>query len=155
MKSGDTINLLVETAQTHAALPWPATAPQTAPQLLRYFGNLFILTPYETKSQRTKYRGGDSFTSFTEPHNVDEYATESGPPVSRSGTTVTYGQFNNVPATATKDFIDNKQQRVELRYEYKDPVLTATSLKRSAEISHWGSNLNIQDEIKLRNDGPM
>jgi len=34
-------------------------------------------------------------------------------------------------------------------------VLTVTSLKRAAEISHWGSNLNVQDEIKLHNHGPV
>jgi oligosaccharyltransferase complex subunit alpha (ribophorin I) len=29
-----------------------------------------------------------------------------------------------------------------------------TSLKRVAEISHWGANLNIQNDIALRNAGP-
>lgn len=28
------------------------------------------------------------------------------------------------------------------------------SLKRSAEVSHWGANLNIQDEMSLVNAGP-
>lgn len=32
--------------------------------------------------------------------------------------------------------------------------MEVTRLSRSAEISHWGSNLNIQDEVDLRNAGP-
>lgn len=28
------------------------------------------------------------------------------------------------------------------------------TLKRSAEVSHWGANLNIQDEMSLVNIGP-
>ena len=42
-----------------------------------------------------------------------------------------------------------------VHYKYADPLLEIPKLKRSAEISHWGSNLNIQDEIWLRNAGPQ
>lgn len=74
-------------------------------------------------------------------------------PVTKSGATVTYGPFNNIPASANADF-KNTQQRVTVHYEHDTPVMQITSLKRAAEISHWGSNLNIQDDIWLHNAGP-
>jgi oligosaccharyltransferase complex subunit alpha (ribophorin I) len=152
MKSGDAVNLLVETIQTHASHPWPATAPQNSPQLLRYHGDLFVISPYTTKVQRTKYRGVTSFHHYTIPTGLDDFTLD--PTASRSGTTVTYGPFNDIPESDSREFLSRTQQRVELRYEFGEPVLTVTSLKRTAEVSHWGSNLNIQDEIKLRNSGP-
>ena len=33
-------------------------------------------------------------------------------------------------------------------------MLTVKNMQRTAEISHWGANLNIQDEIHLYNAGP-
>lgn len=33
-------------------------------------------------------------------------------------------------------------------------MLAVKSLRRVAEISHWGANLNINDDIHLYNAGP-
>ena len=41
-----------------------------------------------------------------------------------------------------------------MQYQYDVPVLEITKLERAAEISHWGANLNIQDNIWLHNAGP-
>jgi oligosaccharyltransferase complex subunit alpha (ribophorin I) len=43
---------------------------------------------------------------------------------------------------------------IVIHYSHGQPVLEVTQLKRAAEISHWGANLNIQDEIHLHNAGP-
>lgn len=51
-----TINLVLETVQTHATQPYPAYAAQTDPQLLKYDTDLFVLSPYTTLVQRTKVR---------------------------------------------------------------------------------------------------
>lgn len=75
-------------------------------------------------------------------------------PVTKSGATVTYGPFNNVPASTNPDFTKQTQQRVTVHFEHDKPVSRITTLKRAAEISHWGGNLNIQDEIWLQNAGP-
>jgi oligosaccharyltransferase complex subunit alpha (ribophorin I) len=72
----------------------------------------------------------------------------------KSGATITYGPFSNIPTSATREFIDKHQQTMVIHYKYADPLLAIPNLKRSAEISHWGSNLNIQDEIWLHNAGP-
>lgn len=89
--------------------------------------------------------------SYTEPIDVDAFTMDT--PVTKSGATITYGPFNNVPASANAVF-KSTQQRVTVHYEHDTPVMQITSLKRAAEISHWGSNLNIQDDIWLHNAGP-
>ena len=43
---------------------------------------------------------------------------------------------------------------VTIHFNFDFPVLELTKYKRAAEISHWGANLNIQDEINLFNAGP-
>jgi oligosaccharyltransferase complex subunit alpha (ribophorin I) len=51
-----TVNIVLETVLTHATYPWPAQAAQTDEQLLKYDGDLFVLSPYHTNTQRTKVR---------------------------------------------------------------------------------------------------
>ena len=41
-----------------------------------------------------------------------------------------------------------------MHYYYEYPVLEITKLERAAEISHWGANLNINNDIQLHNAGP-
>ena len=52
------------------------------------------------------------------------------------------------------EFFSKYQQPVSVHFPYDHPVLEVTKLQRSAEISHWGSNLNIEDKVTLRNAGP-
>ncbi len=40
-----------------------------------------------------------------------------------------------------------------MHYKYDAPVTTVAKLERAAEISHWGSNLNIEDKMWIKNDG--
>ena len=56
LKANGTANLVVETVQTHATYPWPAEASQKDGQSLKYEGDLFVLSPYDTVVQRTKIR---------------------------------------------------------------------------------------------------
>lgn len=90
--------------------------------------------------------------SYSTPDGLDEYTLDN--PVAKSGTTITYGPFNNVPVTAEARFLKSKQKKVTVHYNYDHPVLEITKLKRTAEISHWGANLNIEDNIDLHNAGP-
>jgi oligosaccharyltransferase complex subunit alpha (ribophorin I) len=58
LKAGSTINLVVDTAQTHAIYPWPKEAAQGDEQALKYDTDVFVLSPYKTAVQRTKIRCG-------------------------------------------------------------------------------------------------
>ncbi|TRM67578.1 Ribophorin I [Schizophyllum amplum] len=151
--AGATLNLVLDTVQTHATWPWPDQAKQTDEQALKYKTGLFVISPYETLVQRTKMRlASPSVISFTEPENMSAFTTDA--PVTRSGATITYGPYSNVPPSATSDFAAQTQQSVVVHYKYEYPVYEVTEYKRAAEISHWGANLNIQDEIVLYNAGP-
>ena len=56
LKSNGTANLVVETVQTHATYPWPEEASQKDGQSMKYESELFVLSPYKTAVQRTKFR---------------------------------------------------------------------------------------------------
>lgn len=90
--------------------------------------------------------------SHTTPKDVEKYTLDN--PVTKSGATVTYGPFNNVENSLDANFSGNSQQPIEIHYVYSSSVLEISKYTRGAEISHWGANLNIQDEISLHNGGP-
>lgn len=89
--------------------------------------------------------------SYTTPENV-EFTTDAV--VTKAGPTITYGPFHSIPPSATKNFVDKKQKEIVIHYALDFSVLEITKLERSAEISHWGANLNIEDNIYLHNAGP-
>jgi oligosaccharyltransferase complex subunit alpha (ribophorin I) len=148
------VNLVLETVETHATRPWPQTASQKDSQSLKYDTSLFVLSPYHTVIQRTKIKSPNPLIhSFTTLENLGEFTLEN--PVTKSGATVTYGPYNNIPSSSNTEFIAQYQKVVTVHFKYDQPVLEVTKLKRAAEISHWGANLNIQDEIHLHNAGPL
>jgi oligosaccharyltransferase complex subunit alpha (ribophorin I) len=51
-----TINLVVETIHTHTTYAWPAKVGQEQDQGLKYEGDLLVLSPYKTATQRIKVR---------------------------------------------------------------------------------------------------
>lgn len=51
-----TLNIVLETVQTHATTPWPETAAQKEDQALKFTTDLFVLSPYHTSVQRTKLK---------------------------------------------------------------------------------------------------
>ncbi|KAJ7682815.1 Ribophorin I [Mycena polygramma] len=147
------LNIVLEALQTHATYPWPERASQQDAQALKYKTDLFVLSPYHTAVQRTKIRSpSPSIHSYTTPENVGDFTLDAA--VTKTGATVTYGPYNNIPKSANDEFILKHQQPVVMHYDYEYPVVEVPKLKRSVEISHWGANLNIQDDIHLRNGGP-
>jgi len=73
--------------------------------------------------------------------------------VTKASSTLTLGPFNSVPATL-HDSSTSIQQPFHVHYETSQAVIGLKTLRRSAEVSHWGANLNIQDEMALVNMGP-
>ncbi|TFK55698.1 Ribophorin I [Heliocybe sulcata] len=148
----ESVNLILDTVQTHATFPWPEQAGQTDDQALKYETDLYVLSPYKTAVQRTKVRAlSPRILSYTTPEGI-EFTTEN--PVTKSGATVTYGPYHNIPESSSAEFVTKHQKHVTVHYNHDFPLAEITTLKRAAEISHWGANLNIQDEIVLHNAGP-
>ena len=104
------------------------------------------ITEHETSAPEPR------IISFTTPEGLDSFTTDNI--ATKSGATITYGPFYNIPPSASATFIEQHQKRVVVHYFFGAPVVEITSLKRSAEISHWGANLNIQNDIALHNAGP-
>jgi oligosaccharyltransferase complex subunit alpha (ribophorin I) len=92
--------------------------------------------------------------SYTDDKDLSSYVEKGAAPVTKTGSTLVYGPFHNIPESMNTKFQESKQKTLSIHYEYDQPILTVASLQRSAEISHWGANLNIHDELVLRNDGP-
>lgn len=149
----ETTSLVLETVQTHATYPWPKEAAQGDDQLLKYETDLLIISPYNTTVQRTKIRSPTPrIKSYTEKLDMSAFTNDE--PVTKSGATLTYGPYSNIPESASITFANKYQRRVAVQYGYDHPVLELRKLRRAAEISHWSANLNIQDEMHLYNAGP-
>ncbi|KAG6331749.1 hypothetical protein ID866_7343 [Astraeus odoratus] len=148
-----TLNLVLESVQTHATRPHPDRVSQAEAQLLKYEADLLILSPYNTLVQRTKFKSSSpNIISYSTPEGVEPFVRDS--PVTKSGASVTYGPYHNVQPSANAKFVSKYQQPVSIHYNFEHPVLEVKRLERSAEISHWGANLNIEDKIHLYNAGP-
>lgn len=90
--------------------------------------------------------------SYTTPKNVESFTENT--PVSKSGATVVYGPYDIIPPSASSSFVEQYQQPITIHYNHDQAVLEVLKLKRSVEISHWGANLNTEDNIVLHNAGP-
>jgi oligosaccharyltransferase complex subunit alpha (ribophorin I) len=90
--------------------------------------------------------------TYTTPAGVDAFVKDAA--VTKAGTTLTYGPFSGVPASASGAFAITHQRAIAVQYGYDSPVLEVRTLRRWAEVSHWGANLNVQDELALHNAGP-
>ena len=73
---------------------------------------------------------------------------------SKLGAAVNYGPFQNAGPTVGVAFQNTEQQTLSIHYEHDKPILSVVKYERAAEVSHWGANLNIEDKVMLRNDGP-
>lgn len=78
-----------------------------------------------------------------------EYARDNT--VTKASSTVTLGPFHSLPATLGGDL---DRSPFSVHFETSEPIVGVKTLRRSAEVSHWGANLNIQDDIHLVNNGP-
>jgi oligosaccharyltransferase complex subunit alpha (ribophorin I) len=149
----DTLSLVVSTIESHPSSPLPGVAKQTDKQSLLYETNAYVASPYKTVNQRTKIKSPTpDIHSYTNPPSLSRFAVDT--PVTKSGASVTYGPFRDISSSDGKHFADSIQETVKIHFQYDSPVLTVAKLRRAVEISHWGANLNIQDGIHLRNDGP-
>lgn len=91
--------------------------------------------------------------SFIDTSELTKFVEVGGKAAVQTGSTVTYGPFRNIKGSTTESFLEDEQILVGVHYMYENTVITIPELRRSAEISHWGSNLNIEDKVWLKNDG--
>lgn len=131
--------LTLETTLNHITTPLPETVKQTQPQLFLWTGDSTIRSPYPTTSARIKVKSPSPKILSFSPDDA-----------TKSGSIVTFGPFNNLPPHTTPCSIPE----AKVHFQVDTPRATIISLDRTAEISHWGDALSIQDRILLRNTGP-
>ncbi|OXG13757.1 oligosaccharyltransferase complex subunit alpha (ribophorin I) [Cryptococcus neoformans Tu259-1] len=149
LKNGDTTTLSLTHVLTHMSKPLPAEIDQREAQYLLFITNsTYVDSWYPTDVERVKYRAPHIILSHTSV--PDTYTRDST--VTKAGSSLTLGPFHSLPPTLNKH--EFEQQPLSVHYESKQPVIGIKTLKRSAEVSHWGANLNIQDEMSLVNIGP-
>lgn len=129
--------------------PLPAEIDQREAQYLLFTTNsTYVDSWYPTSVERVKYRAPHIILSHTSV--PDTYTRDST--VTKAGSSLTLGPFHSLPPTLGEHKFE--QQPLSVHYESKQPVVGLKTLRRNAEVSHWGANLNIQDEMSLVNIGP-
>ncbi|KAG8830547.1 dolichyl-diphosphooligosaccharide--protein glycosyltransferase subunit 1 [Serendipita sp. 399] len=160
MAENASATLVVNSILVHASTAHPSSIKQAEPQCLVFTTEAYILSPYPIISERTKIRlPSPKVLSYSSPKELTKYASSSSDSKeqatgTRSGAVISYGPFQDLPVTANELFQKEDQQLLYVHYEYDSPIVRVVSLDRSAEISHWGNNLNIQDNVHIKNDGP-
>lgn len=85
--SSTAFNLHVETVFTRSLYPHPSKITQNEKQFVRYFGNAYFYTPYQTATQKT---------IVNIPTTAMEFNTNLPQPVSQSGSRISYGPYDNI-----------------------------------------------------------
>ncbi|WVR04659.1 hypothetical protein IAU60_001670 [Kwoniella sp. DSM 27419] len=146
----ESINLSLTHLLTHSSAPLPAEIEQREQQFLQWKSNTtYVPSWYPADVERIKIRSPHP-TILSYSQIPDTYARDNT--LTKSGGTLTLGPLHFVPATLGSSNVT--QQPFSVHYESKDPVIGIRKLGRIAEVSHWGANLNIQDEVELVNMGP-
>lgn len=137
-------SLTLETTLNHITEPLPKTVKQTEPQLFLWTGDAAIRSPYTTESGRIKVKAASP--------KIVAYTPEDA---TKSGSIVTFGPFSNVAPHPSTGSTSKRVAQGSVHYQADTPRATIVSFERTAEISHWGDALSIQDRILLRNSGPQ
>ncbi|CAG0914485.1 unnamed protein product [Notodromas monacha] len=120
---------------SHLLVPYPSKIVQNQPQLVKYSGNAYPFLPYEVVSAKT--------VVTLSSNNIESYTKVK--PVSVTDTSITYGPYENLPAFS--------EEEITVHYENNAPFLTVASLKRWIEISHWGGNIAVEEDVDVLHTG--
>lgn len=136
LSPGRSLSVEIETVFTHELIPHPKEITQKEKQLVRYFGNVYLFSPYPVAKQTTV---------ITLPsRNVETYTKFK--PVSQNDATITYGPYEKVAPFTFEE--------LTLHFENNNKFLTIKRLERVIEISHWG-NIAIEETLDLYHTGAL
>jgi oligosaccharyltransferase complex subunit alpha (ribophorin I) len=116
-------------------LPYPKEAKQSDPQLMLVALNAHVYSPYKVLSDSLSVKLPD--TRLISHSKIE--------PFSVSDNIVEYGPFNDV--------VPLSYQEVSIHFENHSPFLTVTSLLRWIEVSHWGGNIAVEENIEMKHTG--
>jgi len=84
--AGREVTLDVETSYSHSLHPYPSHITQLEHQHVRFIGNVYFYSPYQTNSL--------TITVTCATSSIESYTKEK--PVTTSEKTITYGPYENV-----------------------------------------------------------
>ncbi|CAG9311489.1 unnamed protein product [Blepharisma stoltei] len=129
-------DLIVEEILAQKLEPYPSKIGIFDPQLLWFEDNIHLLSPYKTKSSRTRV----SFPT----QNIESYTQPEDMLYDLKGKELTYGQYSDLPAFANLP--------LQLHFENSNPLPYFTRVERQIEVSHWG-NIAISEFYNIINRG--
>lgn len=138
----DQVTLGISYSILSALSPLPAAIKQSEQQFLTYTFSAYTPSAYQTVTQKTKLK----FPSTNVPDYTSTSGLKSGSDPERKGATYTYGPYD------TAKVAPGTEHPITVRYEFTNPVVTATLLERDLEVSHWGGNLATEERYWLRNN---
>jgi len=128
-EKGSTFDLTVKLVFVHSMKPFPALIAVNEKQKVKYEDNVYVFTPYPSAQQKTVIKLASSSV---------ESKTEKAP-TNLQGDTLTYGPYNNVPASS--------YSQMTVHFEHPKNFLSMTQMTKEVEISHWG---NVAEEITVQ-----
>lgn len=162
MKKDESVTISLNSVAAHATEPLPPAIKQTDSQFTIWnTASTLVDSAYTSDVERVKIRcveqvmktDNSSPTPQILSHGKVSKKYTRDSEVTKSGATLTLGPFHAVPPTIGND-AKAEQSPFHVHYQTTTPIIGIRKLRRSAEVSHWGNNLNIQDEVELFNDGP-
>jgi len=132
--AGKSEELEINIVYPHAQSALPEEIRQDDVQYVRFVGNVYFTSPYDTSSQTTSVKAAGPTQSFTKFKPFKSSGEKS----------VNYGPYEDVKANAF--------QELAVHFESKAPFLTVTDLSREIEISHWG-NVAVTEDITMKHTG--
>ncbi|KAL9051771.1 MAG: hypothetical protein Q9162_005823 [Coniocarpon cinnabarinum] len=125
--------------------PVPPAITQAEKQYLSFTFNAYANSAYPTSKQRTKLKLNNQDTPDYDIVPPSSIKSDNSEDPTKSGNSLTYGPFNEVPAGA--------YQPVSARFDFTKPINRVETLERDFEISHWGGNLATEERYLLSNAG--
>ena len=132
LETGKTITVKVEGLITRNFEPFQQITQKQDNHLL-YRDNIYILSPYTVRTQKTRIEGSRQILKHTD-----------SPAVTVDGTVLNYGPFADVsPLTIEPS---------ATYFVSSAPLIRVTSLVKEVEVSHWG-NVAVEENYVLKNAG--
>ncbi|GAA5996074.1 dolichyl-diphosphooligosaccharide--protein glycotransferase subunit OST1 [Rhodotorula paludigena] len=146
--SSDKTYLTISAVLPHASRPEPPSMPQTVESIYMLFeGDLLAPLAGLSPEQKRKLKDMKVRVKTPTPRIVNVHSPDGFVVHQQQGSpTVTF--------TLQGDAAELGPQVARVHYQQPQAVASIRKLDRIVELSHWGDNLAVQDNIDLFNSGP-
>ncbi|BGO94442.1 hypothetical protein NBRC10512_003816 [Rhodotorula toruloides] len=146
--SSDKTTLTLSVVLPHSSHPHPQTLPQTADSIyMLWTGDLLAPLHGLTSEQKSRLEEVKVRVKTPTPRVVDVKSPEGFKVHQQQGSaTITF--------TSQGKIAEMGEQLATIHYQQPEAVASIRKLDRIVELSHWGANMAVQDNIDLFNAGP-